>query len=100
MLARGHISMQGMLAPEHVFSMYDMQFSRLMTGSGVMIIFAYQSKIPPSEFFPISEDWCKLGIPNLAQMSLIKCYWMLQNAWVTAFTDSELLTENQQGAGG
>ena len=33
---------------------------------------------------------------NLAQASLIKCYWMLQNASVTAFNVSEL-RENQQG---
>ena len=32
-------------------------------------------------------------------MSLVKCYWMLQNARVTAFTVSELLRENHQGAG-
>ena len=30
-----------------------------------------------------------------AQMSLIKCYWILQNARVKAFTASELLRENQ-----
>ena len=29
----------------------------------------------------------------------MKCYWMLQNAKVTAFTVSELLRENQQGEG-
>ena len=59
-----------------------------------------KSEIPPSEFCPISRDWGESEIPNLAQMSLIKCYWMLQNARVTAFTVSELLRENQQGAGG
>ena len=59
-----------------------------------------KSKIPPSEFCPISRDWGKLRIPNLAQMSLIKCYWMLENARVTAFTVSEPLRENQQGGGG
>ena len=56
-----------------------------------------KSEIPPSEFCPISGDWGKLGIPNLARMSLMKCYWMLQNARVTAFTVSELLRENQKG---
>ena len=56
-----------------------------------------KSEIPPSEFCPISGDWGKLWIPNLARMSLIECYWMLQNARVTAFTVSELLRENQQG---
>ena len=55
-----------------------------------------KSEIPPSEFCPISGDWGELWIPNLAQMSLIKCYWMLQNARVTAFTVSELLKENQK----
>ena len=30
-------------------------------------------------------------------MFLIDCYWMLQNAKVTAFIASELLRENQQG---
>ena len=29
-------------------------------------------------------------------MSLIKCYWMLQNVRVTAFTVSELIRENQK----
>ena len=28
-------------------------------------------------------------------MSLMKCYWMLQNAKATAFTVFELLRENQ-----
>ena len=43
----------------------------------------WKSEIPPSEFFPISGDWRELRIPNLAQMCLIKCYCMLQNARVT-----------------
>ena len=50
-----------------------------------------------SEFCPISRDCGELGIPNLAQMSLIKSYSILQNPRVTAFTVSELLRENQQG---
>ena len=56
-----------------------------------------KSEIPPSDFCPISGDWGELGIPNLAWISLIKFYLMLQNARVTAFTVSELLRENQQG---
>ena len=56
-----------------------------------------KSEIPPSEFCPISGDWGELGIPNLARMSLIKCYWMLQNSSVTAFTVFELLRENHLG---
>ena len=56
-----------------------------------------KSEIPTSEFFPISGDWAELWIPNLARMSLIECYGMLQNSRVTAFIVFELLRENQQG---
>ena len=45
------------------------------------------------------EGWSELGTPNLAQMSLMKCYKILQNAKVTPFTVSELLRENQQRGG-
>ena len=55
----------------------------------------WKSKIPPSEFCPISGNWGELVIPNLAWMSLIKCTWILQNTSVTAFTVSGLLRENQ-----
>ena len=58
-----------------------------------------KSEIPPSELCPISGDWDKLWIPNLARMSLIECYWMLHNYRVTAFTVFELLRENQLGRG-
>ena len=57
----------------------------------------WKSEIPPSEFWPIFGDWGKLWIPNLARMSLIKSYQMLQDARVSAFTVSELLREKQQG---
>ena len=56
-------------------------------------------EIPTSEFFPISGDWSKVRIPNLARMSLIKRYWMLRNSRVTAFTVYEFLRENQMGRG-
>ena len=56
-----------------------------------------KSEITPSEFCPISGDWGKLWILNLARISLIDCYWMLQNSRVTAYTDFELLRENQLG---
>ena len=76
----------------------------IITGSGVMAILFIKDwpeirklEIPLSEFCPISGDWGKLEIPNLARMSLIQCYWMLQNAKVTAFTVSELLSEKQRG---
>ena len=58
-----------------------------------MTIFFYKgltrnrkSEIHPYEFSPISDDWGKLGIPNLANL-------------VTTFTVSELLKKNQQGGG-
>ena len=85
-----------------MFSYWSKFHANIITGSGVMTIFfvrdwpeIWKSEIPPSEFHPISGDWDVLGIPNLAQMSLIKCYWMLLNARVTAFTISKLLRENQ-----
>ena len=53
----------------------------IITGSGVTTIFFYKglTRNPeigntPSEFRPISGDWDELGIPNLARMSLMKCY--------------------------
>ena len=59
-----------------------------------------KSEIPPSEFCPISGDWGKLWIPNLARIFLTESYWMLQNSGVTDFTVIELLRENQLGGGG
>ena len=58
-----------------------------------------KSQISLSEFYPISGDWGELWILNLVRMSLIECYWMLQNSRVTAFTVFELLRENQLGSG-
>ena len=56
-----------------------------------------KSEIPPSEFCPISRDLGEFEIPNLVRTYVIKYYWMLQNARVTAFTVSGLSRENQQG---
>ena len=47
-----------------------------------------KSEITSSEFCPIEIE---IEIRNLAPMSLIKCYSLLQNARVTAYTLSELL---------
>ena len=55
-----------------------------------------KSEEPPSEFCPISGDWGEWRIPNLAWALFIKCYWILQNGRVVAFTVSELLRANQQ----
>ena len=73
----------------------------IIIGFGIMTIFFYKGltrnpEIPLPKFCPISGDWGKLWIPNLVRMSLTKCYWMLQNAMVAAFTVFELLRENQQ----
>ena len=56
-------------------------------------------EIPPSQFCPISGNWNKLWVPNLARISLKKCYWMLQNSRLIDFTVLELLKENQLGEG-
>ena len=40
-------------------------------------------KLEIPQFCPISGDWGELGIPNSARTSLVKCYWILQNARVT-----------------
>ena len=53
----------------------------------------------PSYLSPKSGDWGELRIPNVARMSLIECYWMLQNSRVTTFTVFELLRESQLGGG-
>ena len=58
-----------------------------------------KSEETPSKFCPISGNCGQLGIRNLARISLTKCYYMMQNAKVTAFIVSELLRENQQGEG-
>ena len=51
------------------------------SASGVMIISFYKGLTrnleianTPSEFCPISGDWDKLRIPDLAGMSLMKCF--------------------------
>ena len=88
--------------------------SSLVTGSSFMLIsllvlelwqFLYvmdwpeirKSETPTSEFYPMSRDWDIVAIPKWVRMSLIRCYWMLQNARIVSFTVSELSRENQQG---
>ena len=43
-------------------------------------------RISPVWVFPSIGDWGKLELPILVQMSLIKCYKLLQNARVAVFT--------------
>ena len=89
------------------FSYWSKSHVNTITGSGIWQLSFIRdwseirkSEIPTSEFFPISGEWGELWIPNLARMSLIECYWMLQNSMVIAFTAFELLRENQLGGGG
>ena len=86
------------------FSYWSKFHVNIITGSGVMTISFYKGltrnlEIGNTPVWVLSNIWRELGIPNLARTSLIKCYWMLQNARVTAFTVSELLRKNQQGSG-
>ena len=106
-----------MTSPSYFFEVVLFLLPSLVTGSSFMSISSLvlelwqfpfirdwpeirKSEISPSELCQVSGDLDKLGIPNLVRTSLIKRYWMLQNAKVTAFTNSELLTENQQWGGG
>ena len=59
------------------FSYWSKFHVNMIDGSRVIRIFFYKESgnwKTPSEFSPISGDWRRLGIPNLARMSLIKCY--------------------------
>ena len=58
----------------------------------------WKSEKTLSEFCPISRDGPEWRILNLARTSLISCYRILQNARVTVFTVSEVLSGNQQGS--
>ena len=95
----------------HIF--FDVILSSLVTGPSFMSISSlflefwrfsfikdwpetWKLEILLSEFYPISGDWGKLGMPNLARMFLMKCYWILQVAKVKSFTFTELLRKNQQ----
>ena len=103
-----------MTSTSKVFDVVFFLMSNLVTGQNFMSIsslvmelwqFSFmrdwqeilKSEIQPSEFCPISGDWGKLWVPNLARMSLTEFYWMLQNSRVTAFAVLELLRENQLG---
>ena len=85
------------------FSYWSKFHVNIITDSGVMIISFYKGltrnlEIGNTPVWVLPNIWRlgKLGIPNLVRMSLIKCYCMLQNIRVTAFTVSELLRENQK----
>ena len=86
------------------FSYSSTFHDNIITGSGVMIIFFYKEltrnleiRNTPLWFLPNIWRLREVRDTNLLRMSLIKCYWMFQNAKVTAVTVSELLRKNQQG---
>ena len=88
------------------FSYWSKFHVNIISGSGIMTIFFYKGLTRNPEIgntpvwvCPISGDWDELWIPNLAQMSPIECYWMLQNSRVTAFTVFELFRGNQLSVG-
>ena len=56
-------------------------------------------KYPRLSFAQYRETGLSRNTKFETNVSNIKCYWMLQNARVTAFTVSELLREKQQGGG-
>ena len=85
----------------HIFVVVLFLLSSLVTGTSFMSISSlvlefwqfcfirnwpeiWKSEISPYKFCPISGDWVKSGLPNLARRFPLKCYWMLQYARVTA----------------
>ena len=107
----------GMMSTSNFFGRVLFLLSSLVTGSSFMSISSlvlelwqfsfirdwpeiWKLKIPPPEFCSKFGDWGKLWILNFARMSLIECYWILQNSSVTAFTVLELLRKNQLEGGG
>ena len=67
-----------------------------ITGSGVMTMDWPEIRNIPCTFCLIYGAWGQLGMPKLEQMSLMKFYWMQQNARLRAFTISQLSRKNQQ----
>ena len=93
------------------FSYWSKFHVNIDTGSQIMTVFFYKGltrnpEIGNTPICVLPNIW-RLGggggggggvwKPNLAWISLIKCYWMLQISRVTAFTVIELLRENQLG---
>ena len=84
------------------FSYWSRFHVNIITGSGIMTIFFYKGltrnlEIGNNPVWVLPNIW-RLGRvmdTNLARMSQIECYWILQNSRVTTFTIFELLRENQ-----
>ena len=86
-----------------MFSYWSKFHVNIITCSGVRTAFIYKGltgnpKTRNTPVWNLSNIW-RLGRVmdiNMAQMSIMKSYWMLQNIRATAFTVSELLKEKQQ----
>ena len=86
------------------FSYWSKFHVNIITGSGIMIIFYYKGMTRNPEIgnipvWVLPNIWRLGGVIDIkfSKMSLIECYWMLQNSRVTAFTVFELWRENQLG---
>ena len=53
-------------------------------------------EIPTPHFCPISGDWGKLRMQNLARIFLTKIHWMLQKARITAFPSQTTVRKSYQ----
>ena len=88
------------------FSYWSTFHVNIITGSGIMTIFFYKEltrnpEIGNNPVWVLPNFW-RLGqvmSTKFGTMSLIECYWMLQNSRVAAFTVFDLLRENQLPGG-
>ena len=86
------------------FSYWSKFHVNIITGSGVITIFVYKGltrnpEIGNTLVWVLPNIW-RLGRVRdtiFGTNALMKSYWLLQNARVTAFTVFQLLRENQQG---
>ena len=100
-----------MASSSKLFGIVLFFFSSIVTGPSFMSIASLVLEI--LQFFSIrywpeirkSKIYMSEFLLNISRLSwvgytnLIKCYWILENAWVTTFTISELLRDNQRWCG-
>ena len=86
------------------FSYWSKFHVNIITGSRVFQISFIKdwseirkSEISRSEFYPISGDGGELGKPDSAQMSLMKCHWMLQKCQGYSFYHFWAIKEKSTG---
>ena len=90
------------------FSYWSKFHVNIIPCSGVMTIFFYKGLTTNLEISNttiwVSSNFWRMGvtsvIKNLAWISLRKCYWILKDSRVRAFTVFELLKENRHGGRG